>query len=157
MVEIKQLIAPNNDFYNYFLQYCIKSKPYDFCELKSFKLRNAKIKEYFNTLTSSSIIYTAEIDSKIFAYTFFSEEKDHLVLEFVIGDSKFNSLFLIKHFHEMLTLSQKVFDKRYTESTIQRKHKKQKFINWIKRYDKICEITESDNQTKIIWKNERLN
>jgi hypothetical protein len=157
MVEIKQLISPNEDFYNYFLQYCIRSKPYDFCELKSFKLRNAKIKEYFNILINDPIIFVAEIDSKIFACTFFSEQKDHLILEFVIGNSKFDSIFLIKSLHEMLISSQKVFDKKETRSTIQRKYKKQKFINWIKRYDKVCEITEIEGKTQIIWKNERLN
>ena len=57
----------------------------------------------------------------------------------------------------MLISSQKVFDKKETRSTIQRKHKKQKFINWIKRYDKVCEITEIEGKTQIIWKNERLN
>ena len=157
MVEIKQLISLTDDFYNYFLQYCIKSKPYDFCELKSFKLRNAKIKEYFNTLTNDSIIYVAEINSEILIYTFFSEQKDHLILEFVIGDSKFKPQLISKSFHKILILAQKTFDKDYIESTIQRKYKKQKFINWIKRYDKICEIKELNNQTKITWKNERLN
>jgi hypothetical protein len=157
MVEIKQLITPNEDFYNYFLQYCIKSKPYDFCELKSFKLRNSKIKEYFHTLISDSIIYTSEIDCKISIYAFFSEEKDHLILEFAIGDNKFKPQSLIKHFHEILILAQKTFDKTSIKSTIQRKYKKQNFINWLKKYDKICEIIELENQTKIIWKNERLN
>ena len=93
MVEIKQLISPNEDFYNYFLQYCIRSKPYDFCELKSLKLRNAKIKEYFNILINYPIIFVAQIDSKIFAFTFFSEQKDHLILEFAIGNSKFDLIF----------------------------------------------------------------
>ena len=157
MVEIKQLITPNEDFYNYFLQYCIRSKPYDFCELKSFKLRNAKIKEYFNALINDSIIYTAEIDSEILIYTFFSKQKDHLILEFVIGESKFKPQLISKSFHEILVLAQKTFDKKYIESTIQRKHKKQKFINWIKKYDKVCEITEIEGKTQIIWKNERFN
>ena len=157
MVQIKQLITPNEDFYNYFLQYCIRSKPYDFCELKSFKLRNAKIKEYFNVLISDTIIFVAEIDSKIFEYTFFSKQEDYLILEFVFSNNEFKSQFLIKHFHEILILAQKTFDKEYIKSTIQRKYKKQKFINWIKRYDKVCEITEIEGKTQIIWKNERLN
>lgn len=157
MVQIKQLITPNDDFYNYFFQYCIKSKPYDFCELKSFKLRNAKIKDYFDILMKDSIIFTSEIDCKISIYAFFSEQKDHLILEFAIGNKELTPQCLIKHFHEILILVQKTFDKASVESTIQRKYKKQKFINWLKKYDKICEIIELKNQTKIIWKNERLN
>jgi hypothetical protein len=92
-------------------------------------LRNAKIKEYFHTLISDSIIYTSEIDCKISIYAFFSEEKDHLILEFVIGDSKFKPQLISKSFHEILILAQKTFDKTSIKSTIQRKYKKQKFIN----------------------------
>jgi len=157
MLEIKELINIDDDFYNYFSIYFARSKPYDFCELKSISLRKYKIKEYLDILFSNSFIYKATIDFKIIGYVVFSKEKDDLILEFVIGDHQFPPSFLIKSFHAILILAQKRFDKQIIKSTIQRKHKRKSFINWIKRYDKVCEITEIEGKTQIIWKNERLN
>lgn len=157
MVEIKQLINADQNFYVYFSKYFVRSKPYDFCESKSFLLRKHKIKEYLDELTNDSFIYHATIDFKTIGYVVFSQKKDHLVLEFTIGDNSFAPAFLIQTFHAILLLAQKTFDKQTVKSTIQRKHKRKNFINWIKRYDKICETTESNNITEITWKYERLN
>jgi hypothetical protein len=157
MLEIKQLISEDHNFNSYFLEYFTRSKPYDFCESKSFSLRKHKIQEYLQTMAKDSIIYQATIDLKTVGYVVFSKQTDHLILEFVIGDHQFPPSFLIKSFHAILILAQKRFDKRLIKSTIQRKHKRKSFINWIKRYDKVCEITESNNITEITWKYDRLN
>lgn len=157
MVEIKQLISADENFYRYFSAYFVRSKPYDFCESKSVSLRKHKIKEYLEILASDSFIYRATTDFKTVGYVIFSQEKNHLVLEFVIGDNSFAPAFLVQTFHSILLLAQKTFDKQTVKSTIQRKHKRKNFINWIKRYDKICEITESNNITEITWKYDRLN
>jgi hypothetical protein len=158
MIKIKQLIDLNKDLYNVFFEYCVKSKPYDFCELNSIKLRNFKINEYYNSLLSICEIFECKEDDKIVWYVFLSNQDDHLILEFLIGNhNDFSPPFLIKNLHEIFILAQKTFDKSIIKSTIQRRYKKQKFINWIKRYDKVCEIRELNNKTEIFWKNERLN
>ena len=157
MLEIKQLISADHNFHRYFLEYFTRSKPYDFCESKSFSLRKHKIQEYLDTIARDSIIYQATIDLKTVGYVVFSEQTDHLILEFVIGDHQFAPAFLMKAFYTILLLAQKTFDKRLIKSTIQRKSKRKNFINWIKRYDKVCEITQSNNITEITWKYDRLN
>jgi hypothetical protein len=157
MIQIKQVIDTDENFYNIFLQYCCRSKPYDFCSLNSRELRKFKIQEYYQTLVKGTHIYGAYDDDKWIGFVFISCYEE-LIIEFIFGDNEnYTSSFLIKAFHEILILAQKTFDKPIIKSTIQRKHKKQKFINWIKRYDKVCEIIELNNKTEIFWKHERLN
>jgi uncharacterized membrane protein len=157
MVKIKQLISADDHFYSYFLEYFTRSKPYDFCESKSFSLRKHKIKEYLQTMVEDSIIYQATIDSETVGYVVFSQQTDHLILEFVIGDNQFAPRFLMQVFYDISLLAQKTFDKQIIKSTIQRKNKRKNFLNWIKRYDKACEITQSNNITEITWTYDRLN
>jgi hypothetical protein len=157
MVKIKQLISADDDFYSYFSAYFARSKPYDFCESKSLSLRKHKIKEYLDTIANDSAIYKATTNSKTIGYVVISDQTDHLILEFVIGDKQFAPAFLMQVFYDVLLLAQKTFDKSLIKSTIQRKNKRKNFINWIKRYDKVCEITQSNNITEITWKYDRLN
>ena len=80
MIKIKQLISPNKDLYNVFFDYCVKSKPYDFCELNSIKLRNFKINEYYHNLINTSEIFECVENTKIVWHVFLSKQKDHLIL-----------------------------------------------------------------------------
>jgi hypothetical protein len=158
MIKIKQLINPNKDLYNVFFEYCVKSKPYDFCELNSIKLRNFKINEYYDSLLSICEIFECKEDDKTVWYVFLSKQKDNLIVEFAIGDNKnFKSKILIQVLHEVFIVAQTMFNKKYIKTSIQRRYKKQNLINWLKRYDKVAEFIEINGKTDIIWKYERLN
>ena len=158
MIKIKQLISSNKDLYNVFFDYCVKSKPYDFCELNSIKLRNFKINEYYNSLLNISKIFECKKEDQVVWYVFLSKQKDNLIVEFAIGNNKaFKSRFLIDSLHKIFILAQTIFNKNHIKTSIQRKHKKQNLINWLKRYDKIAQFVEIDGKTHIIWKYDRLN
>jgi hypothetical protein len=158
MIEIKQLIDFNKDLYNVFFKYCVESKPYDFCELNSIKLRNFKINEYYDGLINIGEVFECKEDDRLIWYVFLSNRDDHLIVEFAIGNNKnFKSKFLIEALHKIFILAQTVFEKKYIRTSIQRKYKKQNLINWLKRYDKIAQFIEIDGKTDIIWTYERLN
>lgn len=156
MIKIKEISNNHGGLFDLFYNFCIQSKPYDFCKLKSSSLRTLKIKEYFDELVNNSIIYSCYNNDDWIGFVFFTNHNDYLMMEFVFGNSRYNSSFLIKCFHEILILAQKTFDKQCVKSIIQRKYKKQNFINWIKRYDKVCKINQSQEKIEIIWKHERL-
>jgi hypothetical protein len=151
MIEIKQVISLDEEFYNYFFKFCAQSKPYDFCELNSIKLRRFKIKEYFDSLINTSLIFEAKKEGKLVGFVFLSQEPDCMVLEFAIGEFKLGGRVIMEAFREIISFAQKEFSKQYTKSTIQRKYKKQKFINFLLKYDKTCEIIEADGKTQIFW------
>ena len=159
-MKIKQLIPPDEKLEQEFQNFCFKSKPYDFCSIKSRTLRNAKITEYLYELYTNSSIYCIEIDDKRAVTCFFSSYPDSLVLEFIFGNfGEFNSTELINATHEILKHVLKEYDLPKAVSLIKRKHKKREYLRWIKKYDKKCEIIEDPvniEDTQIIWTYERL-
>jgi hypothetical protein len=154
MIEIKQLDSNNKELFDIFHNFCIKSKPYDFCSLKSSSLRSFKIKEYYNEVSKNCKIYSYYEENNWILFLFISEEEDYLALDFIMCNNTYSPTIIIDRIRHILLYLLKIFDKQCVRSIIQRKYKKQKYINWIKRYDKSCEIDENDN---VIWTYERLN
>jgi len=117
-----------------------------------------KIKEYFDFLLKECIVVDTLFNDEWIRSSFFYLENNELTLQFMIGDcKKYSPKFVINSVHETLLFTMKKFDKNQITSIITRRHKRNNFINWIKRYDKICEIDQSTGTTEIIWKYERFN
>jgi hypothetical protein len=51
-MKFKLIKEPSEELFNLFKSYCLKSKPFDFCELPSMQMRVLKIREYFNAIFS---------------------------------------------------------------------------------------------------------
>jgi hypothetical protein len=49
-MKFKLIKEPNEELFNLFRSFCLKSKPLDFCELPSMQMRLIKIKQYFNNI-----------------------------------------------------------------------------------------------------------
>jgi hypothetical protein len=157
-MKIKQILERNENLDNYFINFCLRSKPFDFCCLSSKTLRMTKINEYLDVLYETCKIFIVYKNNKILTSVFISEQPDHLIVEFVFGNAiDFTSKEAIDGFHKILKFAQEKFQKYYTISVIEREFKKNKYITWIKRYDKKCEICYEDpKEIKISWKYERL-
>jgi hypothetical protein len=156
MTEIKQVDHNNKGLFDMFYNFCIKSKPYDFCSLKSPSLRAIKIKEYFNFLSKECFIIKSsrpEIDR----YTFFSWDDSEITLQFSFGTFCKDQKLSIQMVYETILFAMNKFDKSSISATITRKHKLNKFLNWLKRYDHIGELNIKENNIQIIWKYERFN
>ena len=159
MMEIKQVSSNYDDLFKIFLNFCTKSKPYDFCQLKSHSLRILKIKEYFNQLINDCIVYSCYEADNWVGFVFLAKHDDHFTVEFIFGNNQYNSTLLIKNFHNILKLAQETFGVFCAKSKMQRKYKKREYLRWIKKYDKKCEIIEDPvniEYTQIIWTYERL-
>jgi hypothetical protein len=155
MTEIKLIDKFDNNFYYLFLNFCIKSKPYDFCSLKSINLRNLKIKEYFDFLLKECFVVKYS-KSGIDRYTFFSWEQSDIVLQFSFGHFSKDQKLSMKMIHETIFFAMNNFDKSSISATITRKHKINKFLNWLKRYDHVGDLKLEKNNIQIIWTYERL-
>lgn len=159
MIKIKETIDDYDLFYEKFYLFCINSKPYDFCSLPSFLLRKTKINDFCKFIVNNCYHLEAFYDDEWITSIFFEEEFDNLNLVFVFGNSKFSFNSRMTVFHELMTRASNKFNKKTIKSEIRRKYKKEKYLNWIKKYDKKCEIIEDlDNieDTQIIWTYERL-
>lgn len=155
MTEIKQIDKLDDAFYQFFLNFCIRSKPYDFCCLKSTNLRDLKIREYFDFLLEECFVVKYST-SGIDRYTFFSWEESDIVLQFSFGHFSKDQKLSMKMIHETILFAMNNFDKSSISATITRKYKINKFLNWLKRYDHIGDLKIEKNNIQIVWKHERF-
>ena len=136
----------------YFYTFCIKSKPYDFCQIPSKFLRDKKVRGLFEEFSYCNI-YQAEENGKIVGFVFITEEENCLDVSFLFGIRKnFTSPKLIKATHAIFKVALKNCNKNYLKSEIRRKFKVKSYRKWIERYDKTA-IIFNDSQNTVVWCN----
>ena len=140
----------------YFYDFCIKSKPYNFCSLPSPNLRDKKIKKSFEDF-SDCIIYKGEEGGKVMGFVFLEEEEYWLDVNFLFGVRKnFTSPRLIAATHAIFDDALRKFNKNYLKSQIRRTFKVGLYTKWIERYDKNA-IIFNDEENTVVWcKSEKM-
>lgn len=135
------------------------SKPYDFCSSPSPSLRDIRINNFFEYLKQCQA-YGGFINKKFIGMIFITEKDDHLYLEFMVGQPRrFSNKEMVSSFHEGLVWVLDKYQKKKIVAEIRRVHKKEKFIKYIKRVDKVCNLKEDPNNielTEISWEYDRL-
>jgi len=145
-------LKETDEVWPFFYDFCIKSKPYDFCSLPSRRLRDEKIKTSFE-FYRTRIVYKAESEGKVMGFVFLEEEESCLDVNFIFGVSKnFASIKLIKAAHAIFDDALQKFNKNYLKSEVRRKFKVNSFIKWVDRYDKTAIILTHGKKT-IVWCN----
>lgn len=134
------------------------SKPYDFCNLPSPSIRNQRIDDFFDYLKECHA-YGGFINKKFIGMIFVSEKDDYLYLEFMFGQPKrFSNTEMVNSFHEGLIWVLEKYKKKKIIGEIRRVHKKERFLKYIKKVDKVCKL-ETNNNTELIeisWEYDRL-
>jgi hypothetical protein len=155
----KKALVLDGKLEEYLLNFFKTSKPYDFCSLSSPSIRNRKIEDFFNYLKVCQV-YGAFIDKKLIGVIFITEREDFLYLEFVFGQpQKCSNTEMFDSFYETLIWVLDKYNKKKIIAEIRRVHKKEKFIKYIKRIDKVCNLKEDPNNielTEISWEYDRL-
>ena len=145
-------LTHQEEVWPYFYNFCVSSKPYHFCMRGSPFLRQGKIKEIFEALSTREI-YKAEEGNKIIGFVFLEIEEHCLDVNFLFGVRKnFTSKKLIKAAHEIFDLALKNHNKNYLKSEIRRTYKIDSYKKWIERYDKRAIIFNDDKNT-VVWSN----
>lgn len=153
MVEIKRIKSLTPALSDRIEAFFLRSKPYDFCQLRSFEARRGKIREYIRFLSQCEFIYEATSDGKFMGACFFNKE-DGLLMEFLFGEFEHGSKALIGAFYQILDQAMADSGTETVRSIIQRKLKKNIFIKWIEKYDKRCNLTIGEKLTAEWRKND---
>lgn len=147
-MKITQVKDPA-EVWPYFYEFCIKSKPYDFCSLKSKSLRDNRIRNIFEEF-SSYRVYKAEKKDGPFLFSFVKEKEVYLDLAFIFGISAKASSFEIASTASLLF--KKVLEdsnKSYFKGEIRRIFKVGSFKKWIEKYCKNAIILNDEDNTVI--------
>ena len=153
-MKITQL-KETSEAWEHFYDFCVKSKPYDFCSIKSKTLRDCKIKNSFDEFSSYDV-YKAQEANTLIGFCFLKEEEFCFDVAFIFGiwrSVRSSKLIEATHaiFHEALSKS----NKKYLKSEIRRTFKVDPYKKWIEKYDKTAIIFNDDNNT-VVWCNRNV-
>jgi len=153
-VKITQ-VKDNGEVWSYFYEFCIKSKPYEFCSIKSKTLRDKKIKDIF-TEFGSYRIYKAQENNTLVGFCFIKEEKTCLDVAFIFGIWRsVRSSKLIEATHKIFKQALTDCNKNYLKSEIRRTYKVNPYKKWIEKYDNTAIIFNDDKNT-VVWCNKNI-
>jgi hypothetical protein len=123
-----------------------KSKPFDFCEVRSAQIRDLKISLYLNQIKESSHIYTVSLDGK-YVLIFFGDVRQRSFVDFAFGFAPFPPKTMIEAFHKCINQFLIDSNSEVAVAELNRNFKSSSYIKWLKRYDKKCKIVDK----QIIW------
>lgn len=145
-----QLLEKHNDekIQDAFLDFFLKSKPYDFCSLPSRSARVMQIKKYYEFLISRKIVYFAEDHRGLRFFIAFFELNGEIYVDFVFGPP-FKLAKDFKLFREFYRKEKNENFKFYTK--IHRKHKLKNFLASIKGRDPDAIFSIDNEEICVSW------
>jgi hypothetical protein len=141
-MKFKLINEPTEELFSIFKSFCLKSKPFDSCELPSMQMRLFKIKEYFNSVFLYSDCIIALKNDEIVG--FFCIEKRNEIGIIVIGVGLYPKI-TFPEIAEMFSDFRKFYKQQNPEiksfiGEIVRNHKKESYLKFLKKYIKPSKI-----------------
>jgi hypothetical protein len=115
------------------IDFCIRSKPYDFCSIKNSSVRLMQIKKYYeHLLRECDIFYVAE-NQKVVFFIAISEYDDRIEIQFIFSTPFFLTAKTFKAFREFYW---GLFDCSLPfMGEVKRQHKLKTYLNAIQKRD----------------------
>lgn len=131
-MEFKRILEPTDVLRKNFINFCVKSKPFHFCEIPSLRLKLFKINEYFDFLFAESLIFIGEENQEFKFFIALSLDGPAAQVDFYFGGC-FAARKTLEDFRSWyLTQNQEV---EYFWAALTRSYKYDKYIRAIKRID----------------------
>ena len=134
-------ILISGDF-NIFKEYCLKSKPFDFCEAASMQIRIFKIKEYFNNLFLYNDCFLVFKNNEIVGLICIEKQNETGVITIAIG---LYTKITFRQISQYLADFRKFYKQQNPEiktfsGEIYRTYKPDSYLKFIKKYMKPSRI-----------------
>lgn len=138
---------PDDKLITEIISYCLKSKPYEFCNLGSRKLSIFKIKEYVDCLFEHCEVYISRDLGELF-FIAVSKEGERANLEFIFC----NQYKMYDYFPTFRSYFKQINPKvKFFYAEITRKYKTNKLISFIKKNDKVATINLDNDKICVLW------
>jgi hypothetical protein len=131
-----------------FEDFCIRSKPYDFCSIKSPSVRSLQIKKYYEYLVEKTDIFYLTHDKRITFFLSITPEPSHVTVEFIFGDT----YCMLENFRVFREKYWKQLDYNVPFSTeIKRQHKLKSFLKFIQKKDKDAKFSLDNGKILVLY------
>ena len=115
------------------IDFCIRSKPYDFCSIKNHSVKLIQIKKYYEYLVDETSIFYLSHGDHIRFFLSIKQDSESVVIEFIFGDP----LTMLDDFRIFREFYWRQFNCDIPFTTeIKRRHKLKPFLNFIKKKDR---------------------
>lgn len=133
---------------NMFINYCIDSKPYDFCHLPSRSMSIFKIKEYMEFLFNTCEVYLGMIDNQIKIFIAVERKDNATIIQFVFGTpfGFMSNVAMFRRFYKKVNPEIQKFS-----AQIMRKHKLDSFLKFITKKDPEMQINLDKQEITVLW------
>lgn len=137
-MNFQQLNGNNPVVQSTFEDFCIRSKPYDFCSIKNPSARMTQIKKYYQYLVESTDIFHLTQGDHTRFFLSIKPEPPNITIEFIFGDPTT----MLEDFRTFREFYWRQFDCDTPFTTeIKRQHKLKTFLNFIRKKDKNAKIS----------------
>lgn len=152
-MKFKLIKKPTEELFIFFKTYCLKSKPFNFCELPSMQMRVFKIREYFNNLFSYGDCFTVLKNDQIIG--FFCIEKQNEIATIVIAFGLYSKITFVEMSKIFLDF-RKFYKQENPEiksffGEVIRNYKKDSYLKFIQRYMKPSRIDLDKNPIMVYF------
>jgi len=119
------------------IDFCIRSKPYDFCSIKNGSARLIQIKKYCEELLKKCDIFYYKQNGRVRFFMAISREASYIEIQFIFGDP----IHVVKDFKAFREFYWKNFDCVLPfAGAVKRQHQVKAYLNFIKRKDPDAKI-----------------
>ena len=130
------------------IDFCIRSKPYDFCSIKSHSVKLIQIKKYYEYLLRECNIFYATENQRVVFFIAISEYDDRIEMQFVFSDT-FDLIKNAKAFREFYW---KQFNcSKPFVGVVKRQHKLKTYLNYIKKRYRDAKISLDNGEILVSY------
>jgi len=130
------------------IDFCIRSKPYDFCSIKNHSVKLIQIKKYYEYLLQECNIFYVTENQRVVFFIAISEHDDRVEMQFVFSDT-FDLIKNAKAFREFYW-KQSDCSKPFV-GVVKRHHKLKKYLNYIKKRDPDAKILLDNGEILVLY------
>ena len=147
-MNFQQLKGNNAILQSTFEDFCIRSKPYDFCSIKNPSARMFQIKKYYEYLVDTTSIFYLTQGDRIRFFLSIKKDLKSIVIEFIFGDPPT----MLEDFRVFREFYWQQFDCDLPFTTeIKRQHKLKPFLNFIQKKDKKAKISIDNDKILVSY------
>ena len=130
------------------IDFCIRSKPYDFCSIKSHSVKLIQIRKYYEYLLRECNIFYVTENQRVVFFIAISECDDRIEMQFVFSDT-FDLIKNAKAFREFYW---KQFNcSKPFVGVVKRHHKLKTYLNYIKKRDRDAKISLDNGEILVLY------
>lgn len=147
-MNFQQLKNDNPMVESALIDFCIRSKPYDFCSIKNHSIKLIQIRKYYKFLLKEFDIFYYNQDGRIRFFIAIHRQTSHIEIQFIFGVP----LNIVKDFNAFREFYWNQFNCSLPfVGVVKRHHQLKSYLNFIEKKDKKAKISLDNGEILVSY------